>query len=168
MADAAWGTRLLKRQRPASLLLLSGGCREWASSEAEHLDGKHQDLPTCPTCLPGALAWGVTGVRCEPGFEPCANPLLTAIMEVGRYLLVRVILAAVCVLCLVTQSCPTFLDPMDFSPPGSFVHGILQARTLEWVAQPSSFPSQGSNPGFPHCRRILYRLSHQGSRGTQI
>ena len=121
-----------------------------------------------PTCLPGALAWGVTGVRCEPGFEPCANPLLTAIMEVGRYLLVRVILAAVCVLCLVTQSCPTFLDPMDFSPPGSFVHGILQARTLEWVAQPSSFPSQGSNPGFPHCRRILYRLSHQGSRGTQI
>ena len=35
---------------------------------------------------------------------------------------------------LVAQSCPTLYDPMDCSPPGSFVHGILQARTLEWVA----------------------------------
>src|SRR5574342_307245 len=34
----------------------------------------------------------------------------------------------------VTQSCPTLSDPMDFGPPGSSVHGILQARTLEWVA----------------------------------
>ena len=35
------------------------------------------------------------------------------------------------------QSCPTFCDPMDFvAPPGSAVHGILQARILEWVAIP--------------------------------
>ena len=34
----------------------------------------------------------------------------------------------------VTQPCPTFCDPMDCSSPGSFVHGILQARILEWVA----------------------------------
>ena len=32
------------------------------------------------------------------------------------------------------QSCPTLCDPMDGSPPGSPVPGILQARTLEWVA----------------------------------
>ena len=32
------------------------------------------------------------------------------------------------------QSCPTLWDPMDSSPPGSSVHGILQARILEWVA----------------------------------
>ena len=32
------------------------------------------------------------------------------------------------------QSCPTLCDPMDCSPPGLSVHGILQARTLEWVA----------------------------------
>ena len=32
------------------------------------------------------------------------------------------------------QSCPTLCDPMDSSPPGSSVPGILQARTLEWVA----------------------------------
>ena len=42
------------------------------------------------------------------------------------------------VLCLVAQSCPTLWDPMDCSPPGSSVHGILQARILEWVAMPSS------------------------------
>ena len=34
----------------------------------------------------------------------------------------------------VAQSCPTLSDPMDCSPPGSFVHGIFQARVLEWVA----------------------------------
>ena len=32
------------------------------------------------------------------------------------------------------QSCPTLCDPIDSSPPGSPVHGILQARTLQWVA----------------------------------
>ena len=36
------------------------------------------------------------------------------------------------------QSCPTLCDPMDCSPPGSYVHGILQARILEWVTIPSS------------------------------
>ena len=40
--------------------------------------------------------------------------------------------------CLVVQSCLTLCDPMDCSSPGSFVHGILQARILEWVAMPSS------------------------------
>ena len=34
----------------------------------------------------------------------------------------------------VTQSCPTLIDPMDCSPPGSSVHGIFQARVLEWGA----------------------------------
>ena len=36
------------------------------------------------------------------------------------------------------QLCLTLCDPMDCSPPGSSVHGILQARILEWVAMPSS------------------------------
>ena len=34
----------------------------------------------------------------------------------------------------VTQSCPTLHDPMDYSLPGSSVHGIFQARVLEWGA----------------------------------
>ena len=47
------------------------------------------------------------------------------------------------------------------------VCGILQARILEWVGSCSLLqeicPSQGANPGLPHCRWILYQLSHQGS-----
>ena len=39
---------------------------------------------------------------------------------------------------LVAQLCPTFCDPMDCSPPGSSVHGILQAAMLEWIAIPFS------------------------------
>ena len=39
---------------------------------------------------------------------------------------------------LITQSCPTLCNPVDCSPPGSSVHGILQARILEWVAIPFS------------------------------
>ena len=122
------------------------------------------------------------------------------------------------------QSHLTLHNPMDCSPLGFSVHGILQARILEWVAMPSSrgstrnwdrtqlscvsrtgkhiesesclvvsnswwphglynpwnspgqnigvgslsllqgiFPTQGLNPGLPHCRQVLYQLSHKGS-----
>ena len=44
----------------------------------------------------------------------------------------------VCVCVLVTQSCLTLHDPMDCSRPGSSVHGILQARIMEWVVISSS------------------------------
>ena len=40
--------------------------------------------------------------------------------------------------CLVPQSCPTLCDLTDYSPPGSSVLGILQARILEWVTMSSS------------------------------
>ena len=44
------------------------------------------------------------------------------------------------------QSCPTLCDPIDGSPPGSPVPGILQARIMEWFAMPSSRgPSQPRN-----------------------
>ena len=61
----------------------------------------------------------------------------------------------------VTQSGPTLWDPMDY-----IVHGILQARILEWVAflfSRGSSQAQGLDSGLPHCRWILYQLSHQGS-----
>ena len=64
---------------------------------------------------------------------------------------------------MVGQFCPTLFNPMDCSPPGSSVHGILQARIPEWVAIPISrgvFPTQGLNPNL---LQILYRLRHQGS-----
>ena len=49
----------------------------------------------------------------------------------------------------VVQSCPTLCNPMDCSPPGSSVHGIFQARILEWVAISSSRGSSQSR-GWTH------------------
>ena len=56
----------------------------------------------------------------------------------------------------VAQSCPTLCDPVDCSPPGSSVHGILQARILEWVT--ISFSRGSSRP------RDWTRVSHIGGR----
>ena len=70
------------------------------------------------------------------------------------------------VLCLVAQSCPILSDPRDCSPPGSFVHGDSPRENTR-VGCPALlqgiFPTQGSNPGLPHCRQIPYRLSLPGS-----
>ena len=66
------------------------------------------------------------------------------------------------------QSCLTLCDPMDCSPPGSSVHGILQARILEWVAIPSSRESsplrdQTHVSGVSCTAGRFFTLSHQGS-----
>ena len=52
----------------------------------------------------------------------------------------------------VTQSCPTVSDPMDCSPPGSSVHGICQARVLEWGAVAFSVPISQcfTNANYPY------------------
>ena len=66
--------------------------------------------------------------------------------------------------CLFTQSCPTLCTPMDCSPPGSSVLGILQTRILEWVAILfSRGSSQELNLGLLHCRWTFYCLSYQSS-----
>ena len=50
--------------------------------------------------------------------------------------------------CIVTQCCLTFCDPMDCSPPRTSVHGILQARILDWVPHPppGDLPNSGMEP----------------------
>ena len=69
-------------------------------------------------------------------------------------------------MCSVIQSYLTLCDPMDHSPPGSSVHGILQARILEWVAiSNSSGSTQTRKQTLISCiswigRRILYLLHH--------
>ena len=86
----------------------------------------------------------------------------------------------------VAQSCLTLRDPMDCSLQGFSIHGILQARVLEWGAIAFSnglyspwnssghsllqgiFPTQGMNPGLLHDRQILYQLSHQGSPKSKM
>ena len=63
----------------------------------------------------------------------------------------------------VAQWCPTLCDPVDWSLPASSVCEILQARILENSLLKGIFLTQGSNPGLPQCRQVLYRLSHRGS-----
>ena len=68
--------------------------------------------------------------------------------------------------CSVAQSSLTLCDPMDCSLPGSSVSGDSPGKNTGVGCQAllqGLFPTQGSNPGLPHCRQILYRLSHQGS-----
>ena len=67
------------------------------------------------------------------------------------------------------QSCSTLRDPKDFNPPGSSVHGILQARALEWVAMPSSRGSSQlrgrTHISYVSCigRWVCYHEHHLGS-----
>ena len=59
----------------------------------------------------------------------------------------------------VAQSCPTLCDPMDcpWNSPGQNT-GVGSFSLLQGI-----FPTQGLNPGLPHCRPILYQLSHRRS-----
>ena len=70
--------------------------------------------------------------------------------------------------CSVPQSCPTLCNPMDCRLPGSSVHGILQARIPEWVAMPSSRGSSQPRDWIPHCKRILYHLSHNSCQSEDV
>ena len=76
--------------------------------------------------------------------------------------------------CLVTQSCPALCNPMDCSLPGTSVHGNSPGKNtgVSFHSYSGIFPTQWSNPGLPHYKRILYHLSQEGSplplRGSRI
>ena len=73
------------------------------------------------------------------------------------------------VLCSVTQLRWTLCNPMDCSPPGSSVRGDSPGKNTRvgcHALLQEIFLTQGSNPGLPHCRQILYPLSHQGQPFT--
>ena len=71
-----------------------------------------------------------------------------------------------CCCCLVAKSCPTPCNPINCSTPGFPVLYYLSPGQNTGVGSLSLlqgiFPTQGSIPGLPHCRQILYHLSHQG------
>ena len=82
------------------------------------------------------------------------------------------IFTEVSVLCLITQPCLTLCKPMYCIPPGMYCAwnspgkntGVGSCSLLQVI-----FPTQGSNWGLLHCRRILYQLSYQGSwYGTEV
>ena len=68
--------------------------------------------------------------------------------------------------CLAAQLCPTLCDPVDCSPPGSSIHGDSPGKNTGvgcHALLQGILPTQGSKPGFLHCRQILYHLNHQES-----
>ena len=72
-------------------------------------------------------------------------------------------------LCLDTQSGLTLCNPVVCNPPGTSVHGDSPGRNTGvggHALLQGIFPTQGLNPGLPNCRRILYQLIHQGSKGS--
>ena len=75
------------------------------------------------------------------------------------------------VLCLVAQLCPTLCDPMDYRLPSSCVHRDSPGKNI-WVLchalLQGIFPTQGSNPGLPHFRQIIFCLCYQGSSKVSI
>ena len=81
-------------------------------------------------------------------FAICGSSLNRCLSEFFAYFLTGLFVFLVCV-CLVAKSCLTLCDPHGRSPPGSFVHGIFQARILEWVASSSSGGS--SRPRDQNC-----------------
>ena len=71
----------------------------------------------------------------SPAFSKASTPLPSRTRESSQGLGPQ---DAKCVCAKSLQLCPTLCNPMDYSPPGSSVHGVLQAGILEWVAMPSS------------------------------
>ena len=68
-------------------------------------------------------------------------------------------------MCSVPQSRPVVCNPMDYGPPGSSVHGVFQARMLEWVPfpPPEDLPDPGIEPGSPVLQADSLPFKPQGS-----
>ena len=108
-----------------------------------------------------------SGLLCPPsgdlpntGIKPMSlmSPKLA-----GRFFTTSTTWEAPKVKVLHAQFVGTLWDPMDCSPPGSSVHGILQgkhARVDCHSLLQGVFPTQGLNPSLAYCRQILYSLRH--------
>ena len=94
-----------------------------------------------------------------------ANEMLMKVLYM-RYVALSVIpilfaFLALCCVCLIAQSCLTLCSPMDCSPPGSSVHGDCPDKNTGvgcHTLLQGIFPTQGSNPGPPHIRKLIIRM----------
>ena len=141
-------------------LVSSEGLSPW------FIDGR---LPLVSSCAPplcvsvpqSLLLTRTPGMWDQGPFRQLHLTLITAL---------KTLFPGMCV-CAKLLQCPILCDLMDCSPPGSSVHGILQARILEWAAMPSSRGSSRSRDGtcvpYISCagRLVLYHYRHLGSRG---
>ena len=105
----------------------------WTIAHQAHLSmgfSRQEYWSGLPCLSPGDLP--------DPGIEPLS---LTSPALAGGFFTTLTTWKGVCYAAKSLQSCPTLCDPIDGSPPGSPVPGILQARTSEWVA--TSFSRKG-------------------------
>ena len=104
-------------------------------------------------CLRSRDIWN----ECSDAFP--FQPLISPPMLNEVYCLWKIALQDACVHAKSLQLCPTLCDTIDCSPPGPSVHGILQARILEWVAISSSrgdLPNPGIELGSPALRADFF------------
>ena len=111
-------------------------------SEFIHLEAP---ISTSLFLLPNNVLWCRYAIFCLSFHHSidilviCNNVAINISHRVFQGLMLScLLLVHCCCCCLVAKSCPMLYDPMDCSLPSSSVHGILQARILEWVAIPSS------------------------------
>ena len=103
------------------------GCCLWGRTELDKTEATQQQQQQC-------------GQRSRNGMTNADDNSVLTISKIQHIILTFKVAV---ITCLVAKSCPTLCDPMDCSPPGSSVHGIIQARILECIA--ISF-SRGSSP----------------------
>ena len=101
-----------------------------------------QSTPDVPLCVCACLCV-CAHVCVSVCAHTCVYVSVCACMRVCLCVCVHVCVSVCCVSvcwchCSLTKSCLTLWDPMDCSPPGSSVHGILQTSIIEWVAIPLS------------------------------
>ena len=116
---------------------------------------------------PGSSVHGISQARildwvvissCRESFRPwdrthisCVSKQIVPLSHLGSPILYQYPKTKWTKKVIVTQSCLNLCHPIDCSPPGSSVHGVLQARILEWVAIPFSrdLPDPGIEPRSP-------------------
>ena len=118
----------LVMDREAWCAAVHGVAKSWT-----RLSDRTEQISRCRTLYQGCIAvsWLLLPISASPPFPDCMCLTLWDPMDCESE-------------SEVTQSCPTLCDPMDYSPPGFSVYGILQARILGWVA--SSFSRVSSRP----------------------
>ena len=147
-----------KRQRCLGIILGSSVKTPWSGSQRLPPEVNNPqvenhcpiDCPKVCAMKPCCLLWN--GPSCLEMLQKCSDVILMGSSFIGscymlpplawtnRFILGPKLLTHFAVPCCCTraQSCPSLCDPIDCSPPGSSIHGILQTRVLEWVAMPSS------------------------------
>ena len=99
------------------------------------------------------------------GVRPSTVPVSINLLFIKEVLITINIYTVLTMKVKVTQSCLTLCDPMDYTVNGIYSPGqntgVSSLSLLQGI-----FPTQGPNPGIPHCIWILYQLNHKGSPRT--